>query len=357
MLSNSMRQSIQSLYHNNLLRFRNKVIKSILRTFQGSLSKKPIILVDVGASGGLMANFMILKKNLKTVGFEPDAAAYSRLAGLNRSEAVILNQALFNKDGPIDFYINKNPVTSSLLKPDKDFLSLFPNAEAFDPVKTVGLNATTLDTALKSNGIQDADFIKLDTQGSELFILEGSRRTLSGCFGLEIEVEFCPVYQDQPLFCDVDAFLRKQGYVLFDLRPVYWKRAIGLEYGKPKGQLAWADALYFKDTKRFHESLRANDDSDKFQKTLKAVLTLAVYGYLDYALEITEGLKASVQDVEIKDNIQILERALKKKHFANFLFRSPIIRNVIAGLFYYPYKLFRTGFEEHSIFERDLGNL
>jgi FkbM family methyltransferase len=333
------------------------MIRKISGEFHERLSKYPLVLVDVGASGGLMANFMILKKYLKTVGFEPDDAAYSALTGLNTDQTIILNRALYNKNASIEFYTNKNPVTSSLLKPNKEFLSLFPNPGDYDPVKTDRLNATPLDEALISNGIHDVDFIKLDTQGSELFILEGGLRTLSTCFGLEIEVEFCPVYQGQPLFCDVDHFLRKQGFVLFDLRPVYWKRAVGLEYGKPKGQLVWADGLYFKDSKPFHESFQTLDDSRKFQRTLNAVLISVLYGYLDYALELTDRLKGTVQDQEIKGRIEVLERALKKKYFANFLPRSPILRNVIAELFHYPYKTFRTGFEEHSIFERDLGNL
>lgn len=357
MVHQSIRQSIQRFYQIHLLRFRNKTIRKILGEFHEPLSKNPVVLVDGGASGGLMANFMILQNHLKTVGFEPDEAAYSALAGLNSDNTLVINRALYNKNASVDFYTNRNPVTSSLLKPNKEFLSLFPNSSEYDSVKTTRLNATTIDEALISNGIPEVDFIKLDTQGSELFILEGGRRTLSTCFGLEIEVEFCPVYQDQPLFGDVDHFLRERGFVLFDLRPVYWKRTIGLKYGKPKGQLAWADVLYFKDSKRFHESIQTLDNSMKFQKTLHAALISVLYGYLDFALELTDWLKGTVRDGQIQGRIEVLERALKKKYFANFLPRLPIIRNLIAGLFHYPYKMFRTGFEEHSIFERDLGNL
>src|SRR5207249_2189584 len=63
------------------------------------------------------------------------------------------------------------------------------------------------------------EFIKLDTQGSELDIL----RTVDDSqwpdvLAVEVEVEFAELYTNQPLFFDVDGFLRSKGMVLFDLR-------------------------------------------------------------------------------------------------------------------------------------------
>ena len=52
------------------------------------------------------------------------------------------------------------------------------------------------------------DFIKLDTQGSELDILHGAGSLLDNCSGLQLEVMFSPLYEGQPLFADVDAYLR-----------------------------------------------------------------------------------------------------------------------------------------------------
>jgi Methyltransferase FkbM domain len=61
------------------------------------------------------------------------------------------------------------------------------------------------------------DFIKLDTQGSELEILQGGVRALAGVRCVEVEVEFNPIYRGQPLFYEVDAFMRGQGFVLWKL--------------------------------------------------------------------------------------------------------------------------------------------
>jgi hypothetical protein len=68
--------------------------------------------------------------------------------------------------------------------------------------------------------------------------LEGATTILTdSVFGLEIEVEFVHMYENQPLFEDVDAFVKKFGFYLFDLKPYYWKRSSGKGYGKSKGQL------------------------------------------------------------------------------------------------------------------------
>jgi len=302
-----------------------------------------------------MDNFLLIQPYLKLVGFEPDERAYAALP-VSRN-AIYLDHALFNRPAQLDFYINKNPLTSSLLRPNRAFLALFPGMEeACRCLRTVRVNVTTLDEALCSKGISQADFVKLDTQGTELFILEGGKRTLSTCFGLEVEVEFYPLYENQPLFSDVCKFLRDEGFALFDLRPVYWKRAAGLEYGKPKGQIVWADALFFKEARAFYESLKNLGDVEKFLRVLKAVLILALYGYLDFGLEILGELKKMVIDPDIAQNVRVLENAIMKRHFSS---RIPYgnYRYGVAALFHFLYKTFRVFTQKHGVGERDLGNL
>ena len=66
------------------------------------------------------------------------------------------------------------------------------------------------------------DFVKLDTQGTELYILEGMQHTLKrAIFGVEVEVEFIEMYKNQPLFNEVDIFMRKLGFHLFDLKKYF----------------------------------------------------------------------------------------------------------------------------------------
>ena len=74
-------------------------------------------------------------------------------------------------------------------------------------------------TFIKKNkkNITEVDFIKIDTQGSELDILEGSLDFLSRTVGIEVEMEFVEVYKGQPLFDEVNSFLTRNGFNLFDI--------------------------------------------------------------------------------------------------------------------------------------------
>jgi len=87
-------------------------------------------------------------------------------------------------------------------------LERFHKPERFDIVENITIQCDTLDEALREEGLTDIDFIKLDTQGSELQILQGASSVLTdSVFGLEIEVAFTELYKGQPLFADVDLFL------------------------------------------------------------------------------------------------------------------------------------------------------
>src|SRR5262249_34589828 len=156
-----------------------------------------------------------------------------------------------------------------------------PRVQRFDVVKRAAIPADRLDTLLPAKGVADTDFIKIDTQGAELAILEGASDTLdTRVFGVEVEVEFAPLYVGQPLFSDVDALLRSRGFQLFDLRHSYWKRTSGARYGGPKGQLVFGDALYFKTEEAFAEQLgRLPDDDARRVKLLHALSIALLYGY------------------------------------------------------------------------------
>lgn len=245
----------------------------------------PIVLVDIGARRGLRGYWKCAEKYLKMIGFEPDERSFGEL--MQSDSTKYLNVGLYKEKATLDLYLTRKEGCTSILKPNLTFLDRFPNKEDFNILETISIDCDTLDNQFHKCQIDDVDFGKIDTQGSELFILEGATRALNSMFGLEIEVEFVPVYQDQPLFADIDQFIREKGFQLFDLRPYYWKRSVGLNYGHPKGQLVFADALYMRTTESFGETLkRICDDEQKKSKVLRALSICFLYGYFDYALEI-----------------------------------------------------------------------
>ncbi|MFM8949052.1 MAG: FkbM family methyltransferase, partial [Acidimicrobiaceae bacterium] len=111
--------------------------------------------------------------------------------------------------------------------------------------KVEKMSAITLDSALASK-IQP-DFLKLDTQGSELDILHGATASLQNCLGLEVEVEFREMYQSQPLFGDLSKFLLDNDFDFVDFVAFgKWERSRPDGLRTFLGELIHADALFLR---------------------------------------------------------------------------------------------------------------
>ncbi len=320
--------------------------------------KNPIVLVDIGASGGLEPNWQLAKNYLQIIGFEPDEREFSNLekkANREGNNVKYINTGLYKNKTSIDFFLTANQQNSSMFKPNRKFIDKFSEKGRFDIIKTVKINTDSLDNQFKTHNINDADFIKIDTQGSELFILEGAEETIrNNIFGLEIEVEFVEIYKDQPLFAEIDSYVRKQGFQLFDIQGSYWKREIGKSYGRKKGQLMFGNALYFKKTEDFVNVIDGIQDKyAKKTKVLKAVSICLLYGYIDYALE----LFYMIHTVFDKHERQIIEKMIKR----NVRYESKIPhfkgKHLIASIFNYFYEVWKPTHDRWATVDRKLGNL
>ena len=142
------------------------------------------------------------------------------------------------------------------------------------------------------NGSVDIDFIKLDTEGSELEILEGALATLEKILAVEIEVAFTAFNVGRPLFADVDLFMRKNGFSLYDLDTYRHSRMVlpSLESDSfsttSYGQTLWADALYIKDIVGNPSAMEALG-TNHF-KIIKAISLFELFCHPDSAIELLE---------------------------------------------------------------------
>ena len=297
-------------------------------------ARSPLVLVDVGASGGLKHTWKGTEKHLQVISFEPDERA-PRVP--SEREILYLNSGLYRERTSVDFYQTRSQGTSSMLEPNREFLDRFPHAGRFDVLSTQSIAVDTLDTQIREHGVDDVDFIKIDTQGSELWILQGAAGVLDGtALGLEVEVEFAPMYREQPLFSDVDQFIRKFGFELFDLGTFFWKRGQDgrQRYGKRSGQIIFADALYLANLETISRRIGAITDKDRQKsKVLKALSISVLYGYTDYALEILSAMNGVLDPDEQALAKRGLERDVTlSRRLPNFPARGKLA--TLAGRLY-----------------------
>lgn len=225
-----------------------------LREVLGERTPK-IDILDIGAMLEGEERYAPLRRAnvARVTAVEPNEEQAGRLRETNPDIRRLLPYVL--GDGfPATMHITRYPGCSSLYEPDPAVIDRFTSISTlaedgnFRVQRTEEVPTRRLDDV---DPIVDADYIKIDVQGAELDVLRHAVRTLSRTCIVESEVEFVPIYKKQPLFGDVQTFMREQGFVLHKLIDVGSRsfRPFDFQGNRFAGtsQLLWADAVFVRD--------------------------------------------------------------------------------------------------------------
>jgi FkbM family methyltransferase len=164
--------------------------------------------------------------------------------------------ALGSKEEKRKLYETNHPMCSSLYEPNEKLLKLFNNLSVAYLKKITEVNTISLDTFVKREKIESIDFIKMDIQGAELDVLKGAEKSLENVLTIVSEVEFLPIYNDQPLFGDVCTFLSSKNIMFHkflglsgrSLIPVILENNVNFPT-----QHIWSDAVFIKNILKIEE--------------------------------------------------------------------------------------------------------
>lgn len=132
------------------------------------------ILFDVGACTGSFTLLQTLIPNLTVFSFEANPETFDILksnCGINDCQATLINAAVSNHDGEVDFYnVSKSSKSLSCIAPH----SLSDSRKYYRKVRaqTVTLNR------ICEQYIVVPDFIKIDVEGAEYKVLQGALQIL-----------------------------------------------------------------------------------------------------------------------------------------------------------------------------------
>ncbi|MCT0212100.1 MULTISPECIES: FkbM family methyltransferase [Synechococcales] len=249
-----------------------------------------IHILDVGAALSEIPSYqgLIDAGCARITGFEPDLAECDRLNQMYGDPHRFY--PCFVGDGmPATFHQTNWALTGSLFEPNMPLLDKFQNlGELTRPVATYPVMTQRIDEITEIEGI---DCIKIDVQGSELAVLQHAQRILPNVLLIQVEVEFVEMYRGQPMFSDVDAFIRGKGFQFHSFNQ-FGGRAF--KPMAPRGdvnasfrQWLWSDAVYVADWMKLDEL--NNDQLRKY-----AVLAHDVLGSFDLAHLVLAALDSRI---------------------------------------------------------------
>ena len=213
-----------------------------------------IKVVDIGASpiDGKPSYAPLLQTGCAhVVGFEANPEALALLNLKKGPHETYLPAAVGDGKAHTIHFCAASGLTS-LLKPNLKLLDLlhgFPEWARI--IKTEEVMTRRLDDVPEAAGF---DLLKIDIQGAELMVMQNAVASLKNALFIQTEVEFLPLYVDQPLFSDVDLFLRQHGFILHrydqQISRVIKPLLVNNDIYAGLSQLLWADALYVRDFTR-----------------------------------------------------------------------------------------------------------
>lgn len=262
--------------------------------------------VDVGSRGGF-EELRTLRPSLHVYSLDADPAAPSpseQFASFHH-----FSLALHSSSGERDLFLTTHPSMSSLLEFDPNAFArhfgLMPGsaewARGLESHCKQTIKTETADNFFRSQNLERIDFLKLDTQGTELEILKGAREYLTAgkIAVVKTEVLFLPVYRNQCTFSDIDRFMKDQGFMFVDcafypdaVTAVSSARAIrDVNLHEQARFTAGGDAFYV---------LCPNGDrrADEPSFTIRSAVVLNQLGYVSLALDFLKSVSLPPDRIE-----------------------------------------------------------
>jgi len=135
------------------------------------------VVIDIGAQIGLMSKLFadIVGSNGKVYAFEPTPKTFDVLKqtlNMNGIEKIVqpFQEAVAEKKGTAMFNVSEIDIDAS------NSLSALKEG---GNVRGIEINVTSVDEFVKENSIDKIDFIKIDAEGAEYFVLLGAKNVIS----------------------------------------------------------------------------------------------------------------------------------------------------------------------------------
>jgi FkbM family methyltransferase len=205
------------LYHHSSPPFTSWVLDN------GLLHEK-FVVIDIGCQGGEHPRWALLRDMIEFHGFDPIYEAIDTLRREERPGRTYHEFALGAVDGEQEFFVSNNTFSSSFFGLGTEEVNGYPSIARGARIVSIH----RLDTLFEAGDLPLADYIKLDCEGFEPYILSGGREYLrsSGplCVTSETGFSISPTYP-RTHFQAVNEILIEHRLLVFDVNIVRAARA------------------------------------------------------------------------------------------------------------------------------------
>lgn len=266
-------------------------------------------VVDVGANPMKHETpYKLLHMNgdLAVIGFDPQAETLASLQHDDRTRDQFLPHAIGDGESHQLNIYHGSGLTSLLKIRRKTLFYLMGLKRAARLVDTATFDTKRLDDL---DDIQRMDLLKIDVQGAETMVFENGHSKLESTLAVHTEVNFFPLYENQPSFGEVDVSLRQAGFVPHSyyhtvtrqVRSSFTKHVQNL----PRTHLLDGDMIYFRDLS--DAATLSDEDLRKL-----ALISDGIYGFYDYTLRCVDELKrrGMVENRAVENYLRLLNDTL-----------------------------------------------
>ena len=268
-------------------------------------SQLKIKVHHVGGIGGCgpAETLTVFGKDVEWIIYDAEDTSLSRMDTLQEKNYTLVNKCIGAVNSKGKFNVTADQSASSILMPSPNAAE-YTYFEDYDRVliwgkntrvvRSVDIEINTLDSLVANQKTPQVDFLSIDAQGAELDIINGASSMIkSSIVGIVCEVEFAELYSKQPLFCDIQDRLRKEGFRFCEIYGnMYFNTFPYVKELQGKGFNAVGEALFLKDPSVLI------DDSASPEKLAQNIIThiklaavAVAFDQLDFALLILQRLR------------------------------------------------------------------
>ena len=164
----------------------------------------------------------------RIISFEPLSSAHAKLLTQSAPDSrwtVAPRMAIGDSDGEIDIQVSAESDMSSIL-PQSDLMRDISPSSKIETTERVPIHR--LDSVAKDHvNAEDRVLLKIDTQGFEPQVLDGSEVLLPTLAAVQLEMSLLPIYQGEQDYLTMIRRLETAGFVLGLVLPGYFERKLG----------------------------------------------------------------------------------------------------------------------------------